>query len=402
MFQEIHGNQSDHHNESVQPPPHPCFDPALSDQARSGTSTWQFANADGDSDSLYPTPPPFDFELYLSSRLPSPELSENLTQATIDPRILDLSNTLGTGLGDGQLQPPRASTRPPSPTSSPPQEYFWEGPSQNSYPRQPQTTSRSETDHRSHTSRLSSPPAAQNSFALLSEPTSSLSTNSLRRLRMVLLAKTLAMQGAFDPEGTSANGPDVSKSSPSGRTSRDTRSRMLGPIKPTTTGVQIFNAIKASHEKIIADDMPSTAEGHKEHNSSNRLPLLDYTLDCLRDFYLPRLALLEHDIYSEFSCEDSSSTSSSFLYTFIRTSRIFDDIERVNVLRRGLNDVQQTIQGFRLLKIRINEADYSTPLAYTVKLMGEWVGEEYATTCILVGKMFCRLTLRCWGSWWDK
>ena len=199
----------------------------------------------------------------------------------------------------------------------------------------------------------------------------------------MVLAKTLAMQGAFDPEGTSANGPDVSKSSPSGRTSRDTRSSMLGPIKPTTTGVQIFNAIKASHEKIIADDMPSTAEGHKEHNSSNRLPLLDYTLDCLRDFYLPRLALLEHDIYSEFSCEDSSSTSSSFLYTFIRTSRIFDDIERVNVLRRGLNDVQQTIQGFRLLKIRINEADYSTPLAYTVKLMGEWVGEEYATTCIL-------------------
>jgi len=147
-----------------------------------------------------------------------------------------------------------------------------------------------------------------------------------------LLAETLAMLGAFDPEGISVNGPDASKSSPSGRTSEDIRSRMLGPIEPTTTGVQIFNAIKASHEKIIADGMPSTAEGHKEHNSSNRLPLLDYTLDCLRDFYLPRLALLKHDIYSELSCEDSSSTLLLFLYTWIRTSRIFDDIECVNVL----------------------------------------------------------------------
>ncbi|KAH8758514.1 hypothetical protein F5882DRAFT_444334 [Hyaloscypha sp. PMI_1271] len=352
---------------------------------RSGTSTWQFANADGDSDSLYPTPPPFDFELYLSSRPPSPELSENLTQATIDPRILDLSNTLGTGFGDGQLQPPRASTRPPPPTSSPPQEYFWEGPSQDSYPRQPQTTSPSETDHRSQTSRLSSPPAAQNSFALLSEPTSSLSTNSLRRLRMVLLILEIrpaseAMQGAFDPEGTSANGPDASTSSPSGRTSTDTRSRMLSPIKSTTTGVQILNAIKASHVQIIANDMPNTAERLKEHNSSNTLSLLDYTLDCLRDFYLPGLALLKHDIYSELSCEDSRLISSSrFFYTF----GLFDDIERVKVLRRSLNDVEQTLQGFQLLKIRINEADYSTPLAYTVKLMGEWLGEEYATTCIL-------------------
>jgi hypothetical protein len=191
------------------------------------------------------------------------------------------------------------------------------------------------------------------------------------------------MQGAFDPEGTSANGPDASTSSPSGRTSTDTRSRMLSPIKPTTTGVQILNAIKASHEKIIADDMPSTAEGHKEHNSSNRLPLLDYTLDCLRDFYLPGLVLLkrdiQHDIYSELSCEDSSSISSPFFYTF----SLFDDIERVNVLRRRLLDVEQTVQGFQRLKIRINEADYSTPLAYTFKLLGEWVGEEYATTCIL-------------------
>jgi hypothetical protein len=154
---------------------------------------------------------------------------------------------------------------------------------------------------------------------------------------------------------------------------------MLSPIKPTTTGVQILNAIKASHDRIIANDMPSTAERHKEHNSSNTLTLLDYTLDCLRDFYLPGLALLKHDIYSELSCEDSSSTLSRFFYTF----SLFDDIKRVNVLRRGLNDVEKTLQGFQLLKIRINEADYSTPLAYTVKLMGEWVGEEYATTCIL-------------------
>ena len=189
------------------------------------------------------------------------------------------------------------------------------------------------------------------------------------------------MQGAFDRKGTSANGPAASTSAPSGRTSGDTRSRMLSPIKPTTTGVQILNAIKASHEKIIADDMPSTAERHKEHNSnsSNALPLLDYTLGCLRDFYLPGLALLKHDIYSELSCGDSSSILSPFFYT----CSLFDDIERVNVLRRGLNDVEQTLQGFQLLKIRINEADYSTPLAYTVKLMGEWVGEEYASACIL-------------------
>jgi hypothetical protein len=199
---------------------------------------------------------------------------------------------------------------------------------------------------------------------------------------VLLLAEILAMQGAFNPEGISVNGPDASKSSPSGRTSEDIRSRMLGPIEPTTTGVQIFNAIKASHEKIIADDMPSTAKGHKEHNSSHRLPLLDYTLNCLRDFYLPGLALLKHDIYSIYS-ELSSGDSSSILSRFLYTSSLFDDIKRVNVLRRGLNDVQQTIQGFQLLKIRINEADYSTPLAYTVKLMGEWVGEEYASTCIL-------------------
>jgi hypothetical protein len=188
------------------------------------------------------------------------------------------------------------------------------------------------------------------------------------------------MQGAFDPEGTSANGPDASTSAPSGRTSRDTRSRTLSPIKPTTTGVQILNAIKASHEQIIANDMPSTAERHKEHNSSNALPLLDYALGCLRDFYLPSLALLEHDIYSKLSkCEDSSLMLPPLFYIF----NVFDDIGRVKVLRRGLNDVEQTLQGFQLLKIRINEADYSAPLAYTVKLMGEWVGEEYASTCIL-------------------
>lgn len=194
-------------------------------------------------------------------------------------------------------------------------------------------------------------------------------------LAEVLLASE-AMQGAFDPEGTSANGPDASTSAPSRRTSRDTRSRILSPIKPTTTGVQMLGAIKASHEQIIANDMPDNA-----HNSSNTLSLLDHTLYCLRDFYSPELELLEHDIRSELSnlsCEYSDPISRCF-----HRMRLRDYLELVNELQRGLNDVEQTLPGFQLLKIRINEADYSTPLAYTVKLMGEWVGEEYASTCIL-------------------
>jgi hypothetical protein len=40
----------------------------------------------------------FDFEPLPDPELPLPEFSENLTQSTIDPRILGISNTLGTGL----------------------------------------------------------------------------------------------------------------------------------------------------------------------------------------------------------------------------------------------------------------------------------------------------------------
>jgi len=115
---EIHGKRSDHHNELIQPPLYSCFDLVSSDQARPDTSTWQFANADGDYDSLNPIPHSFDFELSLDSQPPLPELSENLTQSAIDPRRLGLSNnlTLGTSFEDGRLQQPLASSRPlPSP-----------------------------------------------------------------------------------------------------------------------------------------------------------------------------------------------------------------------------------------------------------------------------------------------
>jgi len=68
---------------------------------------------------------------------------------------------------------------------------------------------------------------------------------------------------------------------------------------------------------------------------------------------------------------------------YFHIMHLWDDLELVNELQKGLNDVEQALQGFQLLKIRINEADYSTPLAYTVKLMDEWFGEEYTSTCML-------------------
>jgi len=76
-------------------------------------------------------------------------------------------------------------------------------------------------------------------------------------------------------------------------------------VKPdqTITGVQILDAIKASHEQIIANDMPSTAERSKGHNRSNTPSLLDHNLDCLRYLYPPELELLKHDIRSSLSCE---------------------------------------------------------------------------------------------------
>ncbi|KAH6675114.1 hypothetical protein B0J14DRAFT_665511 [Halenospora varia] len=99
----------------------------------------------------------------------------------------------------------------------------------------------------------------------------------------------------------------------------------------------------------------------------------DHTLDSLRNFYRPELEFLEHDINSELS----------LIQRFYHRMDLYNDLERIHALQWGLNGVAQTLQGFQLLKISINEADYSTPLARAVKLMGEWFGEEYASTLIL-------------------
>lgn len=195
-----------------------------------------------------------------------------------------------------------------------------------------------------------------------------------------------AMQSVFDPEDTSVNGPNVSTSFPSRRTSGDTILRMLSPIEPSTTGAQILRAIKASHGLIIADDMLRAAERDNKYNASNTLSLLDHTLNCLRDFYRPELGSLKHNINSESSLEvwtHSCTETLQFCYTCYQQVKRLKERIHVYGLERLLDKVEQTLRGFQLLKIRINEADYSTSLARTFKLLGEWAGEEYASTCII-------------------
>jgi hypothetical protein len=136
---------------------------------------------------LHSLPNSFDFEFNLNLNFESllgsnpllPESSETITQTTIDPRILGIPNTLGTGFEDGQLQQLLANNCSPPPIFSPPQAYFGEVPLQNSNPRQPQITSQSQADHRRSmqrgSPRLPSHSAApKSSYADLQEPTSSL------------------------------------------------------------------------------------------------------------------------------------------------------------------------------------------------------------------------------------
>lgn len=181
--------QSDPHYDLDHSPLYPGIDPALSDQARSVTSTWQSANSDGDPNSWNPNPrsfesdnfdfdsqfTPLDIDPYL------PEFAENLTQLTIDPSTLGSSNTPGTGFEDGQLQQILAGTRPPQLTSSLSQDHLNNTPSQNSFAPSQSTSGLGTTHQDSHIQRISSGPSsilATRSFALIRPSNSTTSSNS--------------------------------------------------------------------------------------------------------------------------------------------------------------------------------------------------------------------------------